>query len=247
MKNIQFVVLVLSVFGGHVQAQNLWGAEAVTGQGEGQFDAEFIQTGDPNSLDIEGWTALSVYDSGGGVMPGNAYWTRNLAGYSQGAYWSGTTPVNSPSQANGVALFDSDFLDNGGVAGNFGLGTSPSVHKGELISPVFDLTGNTDKRILLKFYSFYRDFQIDSLSIAFSTDNGFSWGPEVDYRPYQSSLIEGFVYVPFPDDTLTGVADLTQVRFKFVFDGDYYFALVDDVTVFINDTIFENGFESTAP
>ena len=247
MKNIQIAVLMISVFGGHAQAQNLWGAEANTGILEGQFDADFIQTGDASGLDINAWTALTVYESGGATMPGNAYWTRNLDGYSQGAYWGQTTPVNSPTQANGVALFDSDFMDNAGVQGAFGTGTSPSAHRGELISPRFDLTGYSNERIMLKFFSFYREFQTDSLSIAFSTDGGLSWGPEVDYRQYQGNMVEGFIYVPFPADTLAGLSNLTQVRFKFVFDGDYYFALVDDVTVMINDTIFENGFESSAP
>jgi hypothetical protein len=231
-----------------VHAQALWGTEANTGQGDGQFDTGFTETGDANSLANSGWTALSINESGGSVTPGNAYWTRNLLGYSQGAYWEDDTPINSPSQANGVAIFDSDFLDNNGVVGNFGNGTSPSAHRGELISPLIDLTGNTDELIMLKFYSFYSNFQINELSIAASTDGGFSWGPSVDYRTYQADQTEGFIYVPFPADTLAGLSNLTAVRIKFIFDGDYYFSIVDDVTIMIYDevlidTIFTNGFD----
>lgn len=248
MKKLIFLSLITCLYGTQVDAQALWGAEANVGQTEGQFGTDFVPTGDPNSLSAVSWTALSIYDSNQATTPGAAYWTRNMQGYSQGAYWGGTTPVSSPSQANGVALFDSDFLDNGGTQGAFGTGTSPSAHRGELISPVFDLTGYTDYEIMLKVYLLYRNFQINNLSIAFSTDSGSSWGPEVDMRDYQPDMQEGFAYIPFPADTLAGLSNLTQVRVKFVFDGDYYFALVDDATVMVYDetvfdTVFANGFE----
>lgn len=250
MKKHHVMLLVVCLVCGQAQAQNIWGAEAITGQSDGQFDSDFTETGSPFSLANSGWTALSVYDSGGSQTPGLAFWTRNLQGYSQGAYWEGTTPVNSPSQANGVGIFDSDYLDNNGIVGSFGLGQSPSAHRGELISPPIDLSGFTDQLIMLKFYSLYQEFQIDSLSIAASTDGGITWGTAVDYRTYQAPLSKRFVYVPFPTDTLAGVANLTQVRIKFVFQGDYYFALVDDATIMIYDealvdTVFKDGFEST--
>jgi len=252
VKKLILLLLITFLYGTQVDAQALWGAEANTGQTEGQFGTDFVPTGDPNSLSVDSWTALSIYDSNQATTPGAAYWTRNLQGYSQGAYWSGVDPVSSPSRANGVALFDSDFLDNGGTPGAFGTGTSPSVHRGELISPVFDLMGYTDFEIMLKVYLFYRNFQINNLSISFSTDNGSSWGPEVDMRDYQPEMQEGFTYIPFPTDTLVGVSNLTEVRFKFVFDGDYYFALVDDATVMVYDEtvydeIFADGFDSTSP
>ena len=252
MKKFISLLLITCLLGSQANAQFLWGAEANSGQTEGQFGTDFVQSGDPNSISTDSWTALSIYDSNQATTPGAAYWTRNLQGYSQGAYWSGVDPVSSPSQANGVAIFDSDFLDNGGTPNAFGTGTSPSAHRGELISPAFDLAGYTDFEIMLKVYLFYRNFQINSLSIAFSTDNGLSWGPEVDMRDYRPEMQEGFTYIPFPIDTLVGVNNLTEVRFKFVFDGDYYFALVDDATVMIYDEtvfdeIFTAGFENTLP
>ncbi|WP_154222299.1 hypothetical protein [Marinicella rhabdoformis] len=250
MKFKNYVLMMTCLLGADTQAQSLWGAEASQGQTEGQFGNPFVETGDSQNLSTDSWTALSIYDSSQAVTPGSAYWTRNLEGYSQGAYWGGTTPVNSPSQVNGVALFDSDFLDNAGIPGNFAQGTSPTVHRGELISPAINIEPNTDSLIMLKFYTHYRDFAIDNFSIAFSIDNNLSWGPEVDIRQYHQDLTEGFVYVPFPVDTLAGAVNLVDVRFKFIFEGDYYFALVDDVTLMIYDeaifdTIFKDGFEST--
>ena len=248
-KHLLTLIVITCFLTNQANAQALWGAEAVTGQGDGQFDSDFTQSEDPNNLAISGWTALTVFDNGTNNIPGNAYWIRNLLGYSQGAYWGGTTPANSPSQANGIAIFDSDYLDNNGNPGAFGNGSSPSPHRGELISPAIDLTGYTDELIMLKLFSHYRDFDIDELSVSVSVDAGASWGQVVDYRQYQPELTEGFIYVPLPASTLAGVNNLSQVRIKFVFDGDYYFALVDDVTLMIYDEVyfdilFKDGFDS---
>jgi len=208
----------------------LWGAGANIGDADGKFSNNFTQANSFTAGDnINSWTALSINQNGGSTTPGSAYWVRNLTGYSAGAYWSGTTPIASPSQPDGVALFDSDFLDNGGTAGAFGTGTSPSAHRGELISPRIDLTGYTDTAVAINFYSLYRNFQINELSVSLSADDGTTW-TSVDFTSLQSSMTEGDVSVIFPNFT-AGVANLSQVRIRFTFDGDYYFAIVDDVVL----------------
>lgn len=241
-KIISFFILFSCVVDASL-AQNIWGAEAEVGTSEGQFADDFIETGDVNSTSTTSWTALSVNDTDGTRTPGFAYWVRNLEGYSQGAYWGGTTPVSSPSQANGVALFDSDFLDNAGIAGDFGLGSSPSSHRGELISPLIDLTGYADSKLAIKFFTFRRDFQVTELSFSISLDDGASWSQSVDIRNLIGDLTEGFVAYDFPDELLQGVTNLTAVRLRFVFNGDYYFAIIDDVTLLVSDLIHQSSFE----
>lgn len=213
-----------------VNAQTkIWGAGASAGSADGEFQNAFTQTGTPGAYSTTTWTALSINEGGGAVTPGSAYWVRNLTGYSAGAY-AGTTPMPSPTQANGVAIFDSDFLDNAGVAGAFGTGTSPSGHRGELISPQIDLTGYSNTPLVVQFYSQYREFQINELSVSMSTDDGLTWGTPVDYRVLQGSNAPGMVRVIMPDVT-TGVSILDQCRVRFVFDNDYYYAMIDDVTI----------------
>ena len=112
---------------------------------------------------------MSIYDTDT-IFPGNAYWTRSTLGYSQGAYWKGTTPISSPSQSNGAAIFDSDYLDNNGVLSVFGIGSSPGKHKGGLISPSIDLSGYADSSLMVQFFSLYRDYEIDELSLSMSLD-----------------------------------------------------------------------------
>ncbi|NBG67246.1 hypothetical protein [Acidiluteibacter ferrifornacis] len=119
----------------------------------GEFSTPFTT----QDTSITNWIVKSIYLSGRAVTPGSAFWVRNLTGYSAGAYWQGTTPHGSSSQANGSALFDSDFLDNNGIPGAFGTGASPSVHKGELISPPIDLTGYTNQALIVKFFLLFTE------------------------------------------------------------------------------------------
>lgn len=210
----------------------IWGS-GVTGAADAEFSNPFVNATSYSAGDnVTSWTALTINESFGGLVPGNAFWKQSLLGYSQGAYNSTTAPVNSPSNTNGVAIFDSDFLDNGGVISTFGQGTSPAGHKGELISPRIDLTGYTDTPIMINFFSFYRDYRINELSVSLSVDDGATWIETVDYRFLTTQEIEEFVS-PYFINATTDVANLTQCRIKFTFDGDYYFAIVDDVTISI--------------
>lgn len=196
----------------------------------GEFSLPFVNATTYSPGDnTTSWTALAINEGGGSVTPGAAYWERSMLGYSQGAYNSNyNTPVISPSSANGVAIFDSDFLDNGGVVGAFGSGQSPSAHKGELISPRIDLTGYTDIPLTVKFFSFFRKFTNDELSVSLSTDDGSTWTTN-DYLN-NSDLTQEFINLIFFNAT-SGVSNLTQCRIKFTFSGGYYFAIVDDVSI----------------
>lgn len=215
----------------------VWGVGSSTGVAEAEFQNNFVQAGSFTAGDNPtAWTALSVNESDGSVTPGAAYWTRNLTGFSQGAYWSGTTPVSSPSQANGVAIFDSDFLDNAGVANAFGTGTSPSDHRGELISPRIDLSGYTDSALIVQCYALYRELRGgDEISVSVSVDDGQTWAATESVKTAIPDLTQGFARMLFSNVT-AGVANLSQCRIRFTFDGGYYFAIIDDVTIEVAPT-----------
>lgn len=224
--------VALFMLGATADAQvKVWGVGSTAGAADGEFANAFVQAGTFAPGDnLTAWTALSVSDGGGVNIPGAAYWTRSTLGYSQGAYWGGTTAVGSPSSANGVAIFDSDFLDNGGVPNNFGLGTSPSPHRGELISPRIDLTGYANTAIIAEFFTFYRDFNSNSgMTVGLSVDDGVTW-TDIDFRSSVANLTQGTARILFPTVT-AGATNLTQCRLRFTFDGDYYFTIVDDVSL----------------
>lgn len=212
----------------------LWGVGATNGQADAEFQNAFVQSTMAGSYSTTQWTALAVNESDAAVLPGNAYWTRSLTGLSQGAYANNMAATGSASVANGVALFDSDFMDNNGTAGAFGTGVSPATHRGELISPAIDLSGATDSAIVVEFYSYYRPFQLTELSLAISTDDGSTWSAPISVQALQPTVVnsatQGTVRALFPSVT-AGIVNLTQCRLKFTFDGEYYYSIIDDIVI----------------
>ena len=205
------------------KATLIWGAGSTVGAAIGEFSTAFNTAGS--------WTATSINDLSG--SPGNAFWTRSTTGISQGAYWGTRTAINSTSQANGVALFDSDFMDNGGIPGNFGNGSSGAPHKGELVSPAIDLTGYTDSALAVSFHCYWRNFTVNELSVSLSVDGGVTYTSKsiIAVLPAGANIDnQGNVNLVFPNIT-AGVSNLSNCRLKFTFDGNYYFAMIDDVSI----------------
>jgi len=142
-----------------------------------------------------------------------------------GAYWGDGLTIQSPSVGNGCALFNSDFLDNDGIAGNFGMGPSGGPHVSELVSPIIDCSAYP--LVTLQFYQSYRNFNTDP-RVEVSNDAGATWTsfPVNEYiYTNESADPGGYVLVPIAE--VAGGSP--TVQFKFVFDGYYYFWLVDDV------------------
>lgn len=228
-----FCSCILTINDSNAQTK-LWGVGAAVGQAEAEFQNNFVQATTAGAYSPTQWTALSIHENSGSVTPGNAFWTRSTTGLSQGGYAGSMSVANSPSQANGLAIFDSNFLDDGGTAGAGGTGTSPAHHKGELISPRINLTGATDSAIIVRFYSYNRLKSSADLSISISVDDGVSWAATIDVKTIQpaasSASIQGEVSAMFPSVT-TGVANLSQCRIKYTFDGRYYYAMIDDISI----------------
>lgn len=219
----------------HTHAQTkVWGHQAPVGQAAGEFQAAFVPSTVASSYAPNHWTALSISDSSNYRVPGAAFWTQTTLGRSQGAYHSNVQIASTTTFANGAAIFDSDYLDNVGVMWAFGTGTSPAAQKGALISPRIDLSAVADSALILSFYSFYRYFELEELSVALSKDDGITWEPSFDIAALQPTLqnqfIQGRLRILLDSFTLGGV-NLTQCRLKFTFEGEYYFAMLDDVTL----------------
>ena len=94
-----------------------------------QLSAQAVLWGgpnDPNSTFANGlgaWTTIEL-----GSSAGKALWTYSASGTSKGYYSDLSGSIISPSSADGAAIFDSDFLDNGGIADNDGNGSAPAPH-----------------------------------------------------------------------------------------------------------------------
>lgn len=162
---------------------------------------------------------------------------------SRGAY-GGATPIASPTLSNGFMIFDSDYLDNNGVAGAFGTGIAPTPHVGKLETGVIDLSMHQD--VLIKFASNARKFQARFL-LAFSTDGGTTFGDTIEVHPgvgvnsaTLNAQIEEF-------NVSSAIGGQSNVVVQFIFDGStngdgYYYWMIDDVSI---ETVPRNSLRFT--
>lgn len=175
---------------------------------------------------LNGWTTV-------GLSNGDAVWTWDAEGdASEGAFWGGLAPIISPSVANGAAVFNSDFYDNGGDPDMQGMGPIPGPHTSELISPIIDLTGET--AVALEFNQFHRNFQA-TCSVAWSNDGGATWSDPIeineDIPVNEATARDDVKFI-----RLFGAGGTDQFQVKFIWDGNYYFWIIDDVKIVRRDS-----------
>lgn len=225
MKKILLVGLLLVSLGKTAYSQQIiWGAGSTnsTIDSIGRFAFDFETA--------NGWSNQSV--SNGNGPTSTPMWTRSLTATSQGAYFGTQSPMSSPSMSDGVALFDSDFLDNGGTAGAFGTGLSASPQFGRLISPIIDLTGQTGNNLAIEMYLYYRNFQITDISVGISNDGGSNWS-DISINqgvPANTVFNTALISVSIPSSVLS-VANLSNCKLRLNFNGDYYYAMIDDIRI----------------
>ncbi len=200
----------------------LWG----DAPGEGTFDEGF---GD--------WTTNGISDE-------DHVWVWEEAGNFQGGL---TNPsLNSLSRCNGSVGFMADFYATGGDPNNVPSQPYP-IFTGDLVSPVIDLSEAVLP--ILQFSQFFAGLNGGSIFgantdvgalLAWSDDGGSSWSTPV---PINDDDYDSNDFSPNPvtkQVALTELGGVSQARFKFIFHGDFYFWLIDDVL------LLENGVMNTA-
>jgi Secretion system C-terminal sorting domain len=180
---------------------------------------------------LNGWTTKGLVSSDP-AKKDSAVWVWTATGDADnGAFGSATQKIASPSVANGSVIFDSDFLDNGGT-GATGTGkaptTSASPHSGELVSPIINATGSSNFSI--QFNQLYRNFnnRTGACFVTWSEDGGATWKPLI--KTNTSIASNGSTSTDSKKlILLPGSIGTANFRIKFVFTGNYYFWILDDV------------------
>ncbi|MDP4774311.1 MAG: hypothetical protein NWR89_05840, partial [Schleiferiaceae bacterium] len=157
---------------------------------------------------------------------------------SRGAYAAGQLPIQSTTAANGFVVFDSDFLDNAGIAGNFcGTGAiACAPHVANLETGMINLVGHPT--VDLRFTQYYRRFAgvggvqtVPATYLDFSTDGGVTWTGNVTLNasvPLNSATARNSA-IAVPIGQYVGNQDSVKIRFRF--EGNYYFWIIDDIAI----------------
>lgn len=168
-------------------------------------------TFDDQSLD--GWTTENLSSTNFGEWQ----WKENGKA-DGGTYWNDRDSIRSTS-LGGAAVYDSDGLFSVGI-GNALLPVEVALN-----SPVLNFSG--EPNVYLKFNQYYRNYQTDT-RVEVSVDNGMTWiifnvNDNVNQNVETSSGDYKII------DISTSAGGVGEVLVRFVFSGDYYFWILDDV------------------
>ncbi len=153
-------------------------------------------------------------------------WTWTADGKGTAGSYYGTQPaIVSPTVANGAAIFNSDkFHSKDGIA---------YPHRGELTSPSFSCENNSTV-----FVSFYQRTRIwnpaNEMALHVSADGGNTWVSfdlNLDIRDVKYNLVGESRKMHQLIDISEVAANKPQVQIRFVWNGSYYYWILDDVYV----------------
>lgn len=133
----------------------------------------------------------------------------------------------SPTWSNGFMIFDSNWWDNPDnpcTDENMGTGPAPGPHFATLTTSTIDLTGYPD--VALRFNQYRRNLEAD-MRVEISVNNGLWLEIYNNDNTEQTSALD--MQVQIPVSSLAG--NQSNVKFRFVFDGLYYFWQLDDLCV----------------
>lgn len=156
--------------------------------------------------------------------------------FSTPRFQAGGPPLASSTANNGFVIFDSDFLDNGGLP-NRGLGASPAPHWSLLQTNSIDLSSHP--QVVLDLETYF-DLDLGQIFLLCSTDGGLSFNDTIPIISHQAGP---FTY---PANAQAQSYNLSQyiggqsnVVLGFLFDGQnsnlglsgYHYWMLDDLVL----------------
>ncbi len=197
--------------------------------------------GTTNGISNGSWTtngnANSISDTDAVWEYRGPFTQPNVAIGSRGAY-SGSTPITSPTASNGFMIFDSDYLDNGGIVNATATGIAISPHESWLISNSFSTVGSTGLTLNL---SCYFGKYASSGHVLLSNDNGLTWGDTIAifdetfninyFSPTNTLISEPINYLTNTPNARIAIYFDGNTPIPFFFQLGYYHLMIDDIEI----------------
>lgn len=174
------------------------------------------------------------------ISPGNPigatwHWTSNGKADSvwvdnetySALFWNNRPAIDSESADNGAVFFNSDAYESGGTG--IGQGPFPGEQRASLTTPAINCS--FDEKVYLQFHQFARgNRNLPSTIVSISNDNGETW---LDIPINQIATENGSTSVNDIEllDISEVAAGFPQVKIRFLWEGRYYFWIIDDVKV----------------
>lgn len=147
---------------------------------------------------------------------------------SRGSCGEASDPIASMTQENGFVIFDSNYWDDEiGPCGNLGSGVDPGPHHAELITESLDLTDHS--AVVITWQQAYKFHQAET-TVQISVDGGIEYDTLHVNPSAQGTTSPPVEWVSVNITELA--AGQPDVRFKFDFNGLYYWWALDDIVVY---------------
>ena len=160
---------------------------------------------------FEGWQNQTISNEG--------FWDWAANGKAdQGTYWNSRPAIDDTQ--NGALVFDGDYMINNGV------GSSTMDYSAAVRSPLLDFSAHP--QVFIKFNQYYRNY-LSATTLEISTNLGSTWqsislntginrNVETDDKDYKILDISAYV------------ANESDVYVRFLFSGQYYYWILDDIS-----------------
>ncbi len=204
------------------------GAQAVISNQAAEFDdTEMVFWGDnPGEGDFAG--GLNDWETMG-LSSDTAVWIHTELGISDGPITGNslTFSIVSPTGGDGAAIFDSEFYNRAIITEG---STASADQMSELISPTIDCSSCQSTK--MSFFQYNVPLN-GTTSVAFSGDDGVTWSDpeEVTTENILNSVETNIAGTEKREVNIPSEFNTAQFRMKFIFDGDFYFWMVDDVRI----------------
>lgn len=217
----------------------VWGANSGQGDFAGGWNGWTENTLSADNPDTDKWS----WDSIGWI--GNALAAKTSL-FGDNSFYP---YLESYSNDNGAMVFNADYFLTGGTTP---VGSPYPYNHAELISPTIDLSQVTEE-VALEFSQMvmrlnYNSPEFESTTnISYSLDGGRSWQSAI---PVNTNLEANKLRNNTIKVNLPGAAGTGNLRVKFIYGGDQYFWVVDDVKIvkrLQNDLRISTEFYSIAP
>ncbi len=177
--------------------------------------------------------------------------TPSFAVCSRGSCGAGTVPPNSQTLANGFMIFDSNYWDdNDTQCGGLGTGQDPAPHNAWLTTNTIDLSGISN--VYITYQQQLRTYNA-TIKVFVSNNGGSTWNEITALT--QTGIINSPNVQWRSANISSWVANQSNVKIKFQFQGTYYHWAIDDIHLYVpsynnlevSNTQYTNYNEANAP